>query len=229
MSTLPTAVDGHQGLAQRLGVAGRDDVEHARREADLLERGGQRQHGQRRQLGGLDDHRAAGRDGGPDLAGAHGEREVPRGDEQAGTDRLADRQQPAASGRRLHPAAVDADGLLGEPPEELRAVGDLPLRLLDRLAHLEAHQLGEVVGPLGDQLERATKDLAALAWRRRPPLLLDLHGRVQRVDRVVDVPVGDVGDDGAVGGVTYGERGAAVGLAPGPADEEPAVLGDEKF
>ena len=104
---------------------------------------------------------------------------------------LLDRQQPAASGRRLHPAAVDAHGLLGEPAEELRAVGDLALRLLDGLAHLEAHQLGEVVGPLGDQLERAAQDLAALARRRRPPLLLGLGGRVERVDGVVDVAVGD--------------------------------------
>ena len=68
-------------------------------------------------------------------------------------------------GGRLHPAAVDAHGLLGEPPEELRAVGHLALGLLDGLAHLEAHQLGEVVGPVDDRLEGPAQDLAALAGR----------------------------------------------------------------
>ena len=141
-----------------------------------------------------------------------------------GPDRLLDGQQPAAAGRGLHPAAVDAHGLLGEPPEELRAVGDLALGLLDGLAHLEAHQLGEVVGPRGDQLERAAQDLAAVARGRRTPLLLGRHRRIERVDRVVDVAVGHLGDDGPVGGVADGEGGAAVGLAPGAADEEPTVV-----
>ena len=40
-----------------------------------------------------------------------------------GPDRLLHRQQPAAAGGGLHPAAVDAHRLLGEPAEELGAVG----------------------------------------------------------------------------------------------------------
>src|SRR3954463_648287 len=44
----------------------------------------------------------------------------------------------------LPPAPVDADRLLGEPAEELVAVGDLAGGLLDGLAHLETHQLGEL-------------------------------------------------------------------------------------
>jgi hypothetical protein len=46
---------------------------------------------------------------------------------------------------------------------------------------------------------------------------------------VGDVTVGDVGDDRPVGGVADGERGAAVGLPPGAADEEAVVLGTQKI
>ena len=80
------------------------------------------QHRQRRLLGRLDDAGAPGRDGGPDLAGAHGHREVPRGDQQARADRLLRDQEPSATGGRDLVAAVDPDGLLREVPEELRRV-----------------------------------------------------------------------------------------------------------
>ena len=124
-----------------------------------------------RLVGGLDHHRAAGRDGGADLAGAHREGEVPGRDHQRGPDGCLHRDQPGAAGRGGGVAAVDADRLLGEPAEELGAVGHLALRLGERLAHLERHQPGEVVGPLGEQLEGAAQDLAALRgarWRPTP-------------------------------------------------------------
>ena len=115
----------------------------------------------------------------PDLAGAHREREVPRRHEQARPDRLLEREQPAAAGRRLHPATVDPHRLLGVPAEELRAVRHLALGLGHRLAHLQAHQRGEVVGAVGDHLEGAAQDLAAFARRRPRPVGLGGHGRVE--------------------------------------------------
>ena len=54
----------------------------------------QREHRQRGQVGRLDDHRAAGGDRGTDLAGAHRQREVPGGDEQARSDGLASSSAP---------------------------------------------------------------------------------------------------------------------------------------
>ena len=80
-------------------------------------------------------------------------------------------EEPAGPVRGDRVAAVDPDGLLGEPAEELRGVGDLALRLGERLAHLEGHQQRQVVDPLDDQLVGAAQDLAALARgpsRRRP-------------------------------------------------------------
>ena len=98
-------------------------------QAGLLEDLRQREHRQRRLLGGLDDHRAAGGDRRGDLARAHRRGEVPRRHEHARPDRLAHRQDPALAGRVDHVAAVDAHGLLGEPAEELGRVGDLRARL----------------------------------------------------------------------------------------------------
>ena len=62
--------------------------------------------------------------------------------------------------RRDCVVAVDPQRLLGEPAEELGRVGDLGLRLGERLAHLERHQQRQVVGALGEQLERLPEDLA---------------------------------------------------------------------
>jgi hypothetical protein len=75
--------------------------------------------------------------------------------------------------RRGRVAALDPHRLLGEPAEELRRVGDLGLRLRERLAHLERHHERELVGLGGDRLVGAAQDLAALARRVRGPLGLD--------------------------------------------------------
>ena len=80
-------------------------------------------------------------------------------------------------------AAERADGLLGEPAQELGAVGDLAAGLGQRLAHLQGHQQREVLGPLGDQLEGPAQDLAALPRRYLRPGLLGGGGGVQRRQR----------------------------------------------
>ena len=54
----------------------------------------------------------------------------------------------------------DAHRLLAVPAEELGGVRDLALRLGDRLAHLERHHEGELVGPCDEQLVGAAQDLA---------------------------------------------------------------------
>ena len=239
-STLPTSVEPVKLTFRSRGSAisasltapelwRRDDVEHAVRQARLREQVGEQQHGERGLAGGLDDHRAAGRDGRPDLAGAHREREVPRGDEQARPDRLLEGQQPAATGRCLHPPAVDPHRLLGEPAEELAAVRHLAAGLGHGLAHLQAHQPGEVVGPRGDQVEGPAQDLAALARRGLRPLRLRGHGRLQRGLRIVDRAVRDIGEDRPVGGVDHVEAVTSRRRAPLAPDEELTAVQGQRF
>ena len=122
-----------------------------------------------RLLGRLDDHRAAGRHRRGDLAGAHRGGEVPGGHEHARPHRLAHGQDPAFAGRVDHVAAVDPDRLLGEPAQELGRVEDLRLRLRQRLAHLQGHDQGQLVGPLGHQLVGPAQDLAPLPGRMGRP------------------------------------------------------------
>ena len=177
-------------LADGTRVRGRHDVEDAVGQARLLENAGEQEHRQGRLVGGLDDHGAAGRDGRPDLAGAHREREVPRRDHQGRADRLLHRQQPRRAVRGDRVATGDAHGLLGEPAEELGAVGDLAPGLGDGLAHLQAHQGGELVGPVDERLEGPPEDLAALARRGRRPAGLRLAGGGERGQAVVRGAVG---------------------------------------
>ena len=112
-------------------------------------------------------------------------REVPRGDQQAHADGLAHDQEPARAVRGHRVLAVDAHGLLGEPAEELRRVGDLAPRLGQRLAHLQRHQQGEVVDPRRDQLVGAAQDLPAFARGHRREARLGGHGGVERGPPVV--------------------------------------------
>jgi hypothetical protein len=209
----------HRPAGRRRG----DEVQHAAWQPGLLEDLAEHQHRQWCQLCGLDDHRAPGRDRRPDLPRAHREREVPRRDQQARSDRLAHRQQPALAVRRLREPPVDPHRLLGEPAQELGGVEDLGLRLRDRLAHLERHQQRELVLALDDRLERAAEDLAAIArWRLGPARPRRDRG-VEGLHRLLRRCVRHVGDRFAGGRILDPER-AARGIAPLAADVQ--LLGD---
>ena len=62
---------------------------------------------------------------GPDLAGRHRGREVPRRHQHGDADRLLQHQDLVRPGRRRHHLAGRAHRLLGVPAEELGGVGDL--------------------------------------------------------------------------------------------------------
>jgi hypothetical protein len=196
------------------------DVQYATRQAGLLQDRSQREHGQRRLLRRFHHHRAAGGDGGPDLAGTHRQRKIPRRDQHARPDRLLHDEQAPGAVRRDAVAPLDAHGLLGEPAEELGAVGDLGLRLLQRLAHLERHEKSEVVLALDDQLPRAPQDLAAVARRRVLPLGLLLVRGSERGDGVVGRRVGDLGYGLLGRGILDREHLSLGPVAPLPADVE---------
>ena len=138
--------------------------------AALLEDLSQGEQRQRRQLGGLPDHRAARRDRGTDLAGAHRGREVPGRDEEAGPDRLAHdedsagaRCPPSCSCRRFAGPRPRTSGRTRprrrSPPSTPPTV--LPIsRVISRR---------ELVGALVQRLEGAPEDLAALVRRASRP------------------------------------------------------------
>ena len=185
-----------------------------------MHHGGEQLGGQRGQVRGLEHHGAAGGDGRGDLAGGHGQREVPRRDQQARAHRLLGHQQPGLAVRGDRVAAERADGLLGEPAQELGAVGDLAAGLGQRLAHLQGHQQREVLGPLGDQLEGPAQDLAAFPGRDLRPGLLRGGGRVQGRLAVLGAGVGDAQQHLPGGGILDVEGLPGRGRTPLAVDQQ---------
>ena len=147
----------------------RCDLEHARGQAGIVEDPTDLERGQRGELGGLEDHRAAGGQAGAELAEDLQRREVPRRDAGGDPDRLLERDDPLGAGRGRDGHAVDPAGLLGEPVDEADAVLDLADGLGDRLALLAAQQLGELVDALLEDPGGAAHDRCALDGRRRAP------------------------------------------------------------
>ena len=208
---------------------GREDVHDALRQAGVLEQLREVERRERRELGRLDDDGAAGGERRRDLAGRHREREVPRRDEEARTDRML-RHDHATGALGVRPvAALDARGLLAEPAHELAAVGDLAARLGERLAHLDRHEQGEVLLALLQQVERAPEDLGALARRRRRPRGERLDGGVERRLAVGGRGIRDLLDDRAGRRVVDLERLAALGGPPLAADEERVRHAGQQF
>jgi len=120
--------------------------------------------------------------------------------------------------------AADAHRLLGEPPQEVRAVGDLGPRLGQRLAHLQGDELCDLLGARDHRVERAVQDLGALPRRRGGPAG---PRRCRGVERTHGVDLGGVGHGAqhlARGGVRDVERGALGGLLRPPGD--PDALGE---
>ena len=133
---------------------------------------------------------------------------------------LAD-HHPAGALGVLPVTTGDPHRLLAEPAQELTPVGDLAAGLGERLAHLEGHEQRELVGALGQQVERAPEDVAARSRCRGRPVILRLDGRVEGADAVFGRRVGDLDEHVAGGRVVHRER-AAGALDPLPSDEQPA-------
>ena len=136
----------------------------------------ERQRRQRCQLRGLEDHGAAGSNCRRDLPGAHGQREVPRGDQHAGPDRFLGDQDPGVAVNGGGVVSADPDGLFGEPAEHLGAVGHLTLCFGEGLAHLGGHDGGQPVGVGDDEVEGAAQDVGAFAGSGLAPRRLRAAG-----------------------------------------------------
>lgn len=85
---------------------------------------------------GLDDDGAAGSQSGTDLAGDHGNGEVPGGNDANDADGLLDRDEALVGDMGGDDGTVGADRLLGEPLKEAVTVGNLTLGLSEGLAVL---------------------------------------------------------------------------------------------
>src|SRR5690606_11547035 len=86
-------------------------------------------------------------------------------------------------------------------------VGDLPARLLDRLAHLGGHRDGELLLTLEHQVGPPLEKRRALERGRPAPGLERLERDVRGAARLVRAAVGDLRDDLAGGGVPHLEGG----------------------
>ena len=109
--------------------------------------------------------------------------------------------------------AVDTDRLLAEPTEELRGVGDLAAGVGERLAHLQRHEVGEILAALGHQFEGLAQCLGTGAWRSRGPLRLGGRGCGERRVQVVGAGPRDLAERLAGGRIQYWERRRASRLA----------------
>ena len=190
-----------------------DDVEHAGGQSGVEHGLGEQLGGQRGEFGGLEHHGAPGGDGGGDLAGGHGEREVPGRDQQARSHGFVLDEDLVLALGGGEVAAVVADGFLGEPAQELGAVGDLAAGFGQRFAHFQGHQQCEVLGAFGDQVEGAAQDFGPFPGRRPCPGGLDLVCCVERGEGVLAGGGGQRGEHLPGGGVVDVER-AAVGRVP---------------
>lgn len=201
------------------GAVGGQDVQQAFGQAGFGEQRGDREGGERGLRSGLEQDGAAGREGRGDLAGGHGGREVPGGDEGGDADGVLAYDVAVAAGRGVPEGGADADGLLGEPAEELGGVADLGRRVPVRLAVLQDDEPGESVGVLAHQREGVVQDLRTATGRCRTPAD---RCRVRGVDRragVVRSRGGDVADEVAGGRVVDGVGPSVGGREPSAAEE----------
>ena len=134
---------GDHGVADVGRIAG-DDRQHLGRQARLVERVGEEQRGERRQLGRLQHHAVVGGEGRRQLVRHHVERMVERRDGRDGVERLAQGEDLARlavrgeiAGEGL--AVVEQAELAGEG-EDVVGAADLVERVLQAEARLERDQ-----------------------------------------------------------------------------------------
>ena len=114
--------------------------------------------------------------------------------------------------------AVEALRLLAEPLVERGRVGDLCLRLRERLALLGDQQRGEAVGALHHQVGEPAEDPGALFRGCRLPAGQGALCGLDRAARLVGAHPGHLRDGLAGGRIDDCEGGAGVGVHPASVD-----------
>jgi len=206
---------------QRIGgVVERGDhhVERPGRKAGRREDLGQRERGERRERRGSPHHAAARGQGGGDRARRDGQREVPRGHDEAGPHRPAPHQQAARPVRVLGERAREADRLLGAPLQVLGGEGDLVAGLGEGLSHLQGDEQREAVHLARELLGRPAQHAGALSGRARRPGRLSGRRGVQRLEGVLGIAVGHPAELAAGGRVLDDQGAPRASGTPPPAD-----------
>lgn len=209
-----------QRLAYRVAIA-RQHVEHAFRNTGLDGQLGDADGGQRRLLGGLEDHRVAGGQGRTEFPAGHQQREVPRHDGGDHADRLAGHQAQLGMGSGGD-FVIDLVDRLGAPAQAVGGAGDVDVqRVADRLAHVQGFQQGQLLGVLQQQIGEADHRLLALGRRQaRPGAGIEgIAGDLDRLLGIGQVATGDLGQEAAIHRAQAVEGLAGGGVAVFAVDE----------
>ena len=152
-----------------IGAGAGDDVQHATRDSRLHRQFGNTKRRQRRLLGRLDHHRAAGGQRRTDLPGQHQQREIPRQHRADNADRLAHdkRHRVLADRGRLVIELVDG---LGMPDQRVDGLGNIDGgAITNRLAGIDRFQDRQLVPVAADQLGKPDQHRLALGRMKAAP------------------------------------------------------------
>ncbi|MNZ63441.1 hypothetical protein D3C78_815870 [compost metagenome] len=199
-----------QCAANRHGITG-DDVEHTGRNPCLL---GQHRQGESRQGGffrRFEDHRATGGQRRADLAGDHGQREVPRGDRRDHTDGFLGDDDPRIGLVARDHVAIGALGFFGEPLQEARCIDHFAHGFGQRLTLFAAEQHGQVLLVAQHQVAPALEALAAFLGGQLAPRRQGTVGRFDGQIGLFSASLLHFGDQLAVGRVQHRVCGATAG------------------
>lgn len=171
-----------------------------------------------RLFGGLDHHRAAGRDGRGDLVGHEVQREVERRDGEDGAARKATEDGGAAhaAGRGVEPEGLagGAAALVGREREGVDGAAHLAARELDGLAAFIADQRGELLGVPDQQGRHAAEDLGAAVGRHGTRGRKGARGRGRGCLHLDGAGLGHLGERPGIPGREDLERGGALARTP---------------
>src|SRR5699024_2031304 len=198
----------------------RYDVEYTSRQAGIHHGLGEVLRSQRGQLRWFEDHRGAGSDGRRNFTSCHGQREVPRGDQQCWADGLVTHDHGQVAFWRGAEPTVVTDGFFREPAEEFATVGDLTASLGQWLTHFQGHQQGKIFGTFLYKVERATQDFGTLTWSGQGPFGLRFISCCQSFEGIFRVAVLDLQQFFTSGWVIAGQGLARRGVYPFTVNKE---------
>ena len=187
----------------------RDDVDHTRGEASLLDQLTHVQTGERGLLGSLHDNGVTGRHGGGNLPGPHEEREVPGDDLTADTNGLV-AGVAKGIGVGVNGLAVDLVGPSGVVANAANGVAHVDLGNVESLAVVSSLESSQVVNFPLHQVGQLGQQAAAFGGGHLAPGALEsLAGRG---DGSVDILLGSLvdGGDGLFGSGVGGLEGLAL-------------------
>ncbi len=173
----------------------RDHVHDTRRHTGFFEDADEVMCRERRQLGRLEDDGVAAHERGDDLPRWDRHREVPRRDDRADAERLADRHRTLVAQFRRHGLSVLPSPFPREEERHVDRFLHVAARFVQHLPHLARHVTRERLLPLDEDLGRTEEDLGALRRWRQPPCVIGRRRRGNRVRGILHCGVGKASDD----------------------------------